>query len=332
MTSMRALVDQLPDQLRWAADVEVPEVAPASEALVTGMGGSGIAGAVASVVAEAEGRRVALHRAYGLPGWARDFGGLVVAVSHSGNTEETLSAFDEAIALGLPVAATATGGTLADRAAAEGVPFLAAPRGPQPRAAMGYLAGTVLRLLQASGVIGDQRRGLDEAADVVARMLATDAPAIADRIAAGLVGRATIVYGGEGLGAVAANRWKTQINENAKAPSWYSALPELDHNEIVGWTAFPDLAGQGLGVVMLTDPDDHPQVLRRAALTAELIVDAVPVIAEVTAEGSGVLARLFSLVVIGDLVSVALADRAGVDPMPVVVIENLKQRLAEDTP
>lgn len=332
MTTMRRLIDELPDQLRWAAGVEVPDVAPASEALVAGMGGSGIAGAVAAVVAEAEGRRVGLHRGYGLPGWGRGFEGLVVAVSHSGNTEETLSAFDEALAHGLPVAATATGGALRDRAASAGVPFLAAPPGPQPRAAMGCLTGAVLRILHRAGVIADPRPGLLEAADVVTGVLSGDGQAVAGRIADALVDRAAIVYGGEGITAVAANRWKTQINENAKAPAWYSLLPELDHNEIVGWTAFPALAASGLGVVVLSDRGDHPRVVRRAELTAELIAPSVPVVATVTSSGEGVLARLFSLVVVGDLVSVALADRAGVDPMPVRVIEDLKQRLAEDTP
>lgn len=331
MDDMRALIADLPHQLRWAAATPPPEMPFEKDALVAGMGGSGFAGDVASVYAAAKGYRVSVHKSYGLPGWAQSVRPLVIGVSHSGNTEETLSAVRATIPDGLSVAATATGGQMKELCEEHGIPFFAIPDGPQPRAAAGYLSGAVLRMLERSGVIGTTTADLEEAARVVEELLKGEAQSEADRIAESLQGRATIVYGGSGVGTAAAGRWKTQINENGKAPAWWSAFPELDHNEIVGWTAFPDVSRDAVAVVMLHDRDDHPRIAQRARLTAELM-EGVPVVGDVVSRGDGVLARLFSLVVIGDLVSVSLAEKAGVDPVPVDVIEDLKRRLADEQP
>ncbi|HSM02120.1 MAG TPA: bifunctional phosphoglucose/phosphomannose isomerase [Acidimicrobiia bacterium] len=328
MTEMRDLIADLPDQLRWAAEMSPPDMPYAEEALVVGMGGSGVAGDVAAVFAEAHGRRVAVHKSYGLPGWAEASRPLVIGVSHSGNTEETLSAVEATITEGLPVGTMSTGGALAEIAREHGIPHVEIPDGPQPRAAMGYLSGAVLRVLESSGVVGATATGLLEAAQVVEDLLGGEAQKQAENLAEALDGRITIVYGTPGVTSTAAGRWKTQINENSKAPAYWSAFPELDHNELVGWTAHPDLGADSVGIVLLTDSGDDPRVGRRVRLTRELM-EGVEVAGEVASRGEGVLARLFSLVIVGDLVSVALAERSGVDPMPVEVIEKLKKRLAE---
>jgi glucose/mannose-6-phosphate isomerase len=152
----------------------------------------------------------------------------------------------------------------------------------------------------------------------------------ASAIAEALEGRVPIVYGGGPVSSVVAQRWKTQINENAKVPAWYSALPELDHNEIVGWETLPDLTREHLGVVVLTDEADHDRVRRRISHTRDLTSDAVPWVGEVESRGSSRLARLVSLTVVGDLVSWMMAGRLGVDPTPVATIEKLKKLLTED--
>ena len=329
MMTMRALIDELPAQLRWAAEARVPDVPPATEAVVAGMGGSGIAGAIAAVIADRAGRRVSVHRCYGLPGWAAAHRPLVVAVSHSGNTEETVSAAEEAAAGGMDLAVVTAGGRLAGWAEHGGRPVLRIPAAPQPRAAVGRLAGGTLRLLEAAGVLPPQGPGLLEAAAVVEDLLRGPGPALAADIAAALERRVAVVYGGHGIGEVAAGRWKTQINENGKAPAFSGVLPELDHNEVVGWTAWPDLSVSGIGIVWLHDPADHPRVEMRAEITRRLLEDRVTVAGEVYAAGEGPLARLFGLMVIGDLVSVAIAERAGVDPMQVEAIDDLKARLEE---
>jgi glucose/mannose-6-phosphate isomerase len=328
---MRDLVATLPDQLRWAAGLELPDVAPAPEAIVAGMGGSGIAGSIAAVAAGSTGARVTVHKSYGLPGWVvPPVRPLVIAVSHSGNTEETLDALGVAADDGLPALVVATGGRAIDLAGERAWPAIIVPPGPQPRAAVGYLTGAVMRALEAAGLVPPQSAALREAAEVVERLLGRGggpAAALADDLADALAGRAAIVYGGAGVAAVAASRWKTQINENAKAPAWWSVLPELDHNEVVGWSALPDLGRKLVGVVFLHDPGAHPRITLRARITRDLMEDTVSIAGEVHAQGASVLARVFSLIAVGDLVSVALAERAGVDPMPVTVIEELKRRL-----
>lgn len=331
MDDMRSLIADLPEQLRWAAGVSPPSVPFASEALIIGMGGSGFAGDVAEVFASSQGRRVTVHKSYGLPGWATALRPLVVAVSHSGDTEETLAGVEEALAGGLAVVTASTDGALRTMAEERGLPYMEVPPGPQPRAAAGYLSGAVLRILEGSGVVGPTASGMLEAAAELDLMLEGGAAEQAETIAGGLTGRAAIVYGATGVAAVAAGRWKTQINENGKAPAWSSALPELNHNEIVGWTAFPSLASDYVGVVFLHDPHDSPRLAQRLRLTRRLM-DGVHVAGDVVAVGDGVLARLFSLVLVGDLVSVAIAERAGVDPVPVAVIQRLKKMLAEEAP
>ena len=328
---MRRLIAGLPAQLRWAADLEPPRVTAAAEALVLGMGGSAFAASVAALVAGSAGRRAAVHRSYGLPAWAAVARPLVVAVSYSGGTRETLDAVETAQAAGLPLAVVTAGGPLADLAARQGSPAVTIDAPPPPRSAVGSLAGAVLRVFESAGLVPPQAAGLREAADVVERLLGGGggpAVALADDLAAALDHRVAVVYGAEGVGALAAYRWKTQINENGKAIAYCSALPELDHNEVEAWSTYPGISRDRIGLVWLRDPADDPRLARRADVTRDLLAGRVGPAGEVHAQGEGVLARLFSLVVVGDLLSVALAERAGVDPMAVDVIASLKERLA----
>jgi glucose/mannose-6-phosphate isomerase len=330
---VRSLIAELPEQLRWAASLDVPEIAEAEEALVVGMGGSGIAGDVAVTIAENAGRRVAVHKSYGLPSWAKRVDPLVVLVSHSGDTEETMSAAAAAISAGIKPGAVATGGRLGAMAAERNWPTVAVPTGPQPRAAIGYLAGGVLRLLEGAGILPALADDLTEAAEVIERLLGDgDGPAVAlaADLAEALEDRVAVIYGEHGLAVVAATRWKTQLNENGKAPAYWSVLPELDHNEIVGWDAFPDLGRDRIGVVTLCDREAHPRVALRAKLTIESMESKVSVAGVVEAQGESALARLFSLILVGDLLSVAVAERAGIDPMAVEPINALKRRLSEE--
>ena len=328
MSLMRDLIATLPDQLLWAAGVAVPDLPPAPEGLVLGMGGSGFAGDVAVAFAAGQMRRVTVHKDYGLPGWAVAARPAVVAVSHSGNTEETISGVEAAAAAALSVAITATGGALLAVAHESGLPLLVVPPGPQPRAAAGYLAGATLRLLESAGVVTATVPALEEAATVVTSLLEGPAEELAQDLADTLAGRIVIVYGAGPITAAAAGRWKTQINENGKAPAWWSLFPELDHNEIVGWGANAAAHRDVMAVVFLEDPDDPHRIRVRADLTARLM-EGIRIAGRVGTRGAGPLARLFSLVVVGDLLSVLLAERSGVDPVPVEVIEKLKKLLKE---
>jgi glucose/mannose-6-phosphate isomerase len=325
-------VRSLGEQLRWARDLELPPLEQNSEVLIAGMGGSGIAGDFASALTYGSAGRVTVHKAYApLPGWVGEAKPLLVAISYSGNTEETLSSAGEAEA-DLAVVTLTTGGELARLSSERGWPGIAVPSGVQPRAAVGYMLGAVVRVVAAVGLLPDQASPLGEAADLADRELAEGSESwdAASRVAEQLEGRIPIVYGGGPITGAVAQRWKTQINENAKTPSWHSVLPELDHNELVGWEAMPDVTRQHLGIVALTDASDHPRVRARLAHSRDLTQFAVPWVGEVASQGDSPLARLVSLIVMGDLVSYMMAGRAGVDPVPVQTIEKLKKLLAEE--
>ncbi len=335
MTDMLEQIRSLGDQLRWAASQAAPRLGTHSDVLFAGMGGSGIAGDYAAAVAVPSGVRVTVHKGYGpLPAWTTRQRPLVIVASYSGNTEETLDVAEAAFENGLQTVVITTGGALGAMAERRSWPTMPVPPGMQPRAAAGYMIGATLRVLEGARAIDDQAFHFGEAARIADEAVAKDSVrwALARRIADGLAGRITVVYGGGPVSAVAAQRWKTQINENAKMPAWWSALPELDHNEIVGWEALPELTREAIGVVALTDRSDHPRIRARLDHTSALTADAVPWVGEVAAEGVSVLARLVSLTVVGDLVSWMLADSAGVDPVPVATIEQLKKLLVEEKP
>lgn len=335
MPEMLAQMRSLGDQLRWAAQLSVGHIGTHYEVLYAGMGGSGIAGDYAGALAAANSTRVVVHKGYGpLPSWAIRVRPLVVAASYSGNTEETLDFALLAHEHGLQVAAVTTGGKLAEMGAQRSWPIIEVPAGLQPRAALGYMLGAVVRLFEGAHAIDDQRLALTEAADLADAAFTEEGPrwAEATRISEGLAGRIPIIYGGGAITMVAAQRWKTQVNENAKIPAWWSVLPELNHNEITGWETMPEMTAQHLGIVALTDRGDHPRIAVRLAHSAHLTQHAVPWIAEVASSGTSPLARLVSLTAVGDLVSWMLAKAAGVDPAPVATIERLKQLLVEGNP
>lgn len=331
MSEMLDQIRSLGDQLRWAAEVDPPHIGTFSEVLYAGMGGSGIAGDYAGSVAAPSGTRVSVHKGYGpIPSWAIRVRPLLIAASYSGNTEETLDVVTSGWESGLPVATVTTGGKLAELTDQHRWGTITVPGGLQPRAAAGYMVGAVVRLLEGAKSVDDHRLAYLEAADLADSMTAegSAAWAQAEEIAGALEGRIPIIYGGGPVSSVVAQRWKTQINENAKVPAWYSQLPELDHNEIVGWETMPELTSERIGVVVLTDETDHDRIRSRISHTRDLTQDAVPWVGEVASKGTSRLARLISLTVVGDLMSWMLADRLGVDPTPVATIEKLKQLLA----
>jgi len=331
MTMMDLVLD-IPEQLSWGAEVSPPDLPSGRPIVLVGMGGSAMGAGVGSLAAGAAPQPIVVHRSYGLPAWAVAASALVVGVSYSGNTEEVLSAVAAALDAGLPVAGVASGGGLAGLGEANGFPVVAVPPGLQPRAALGYQASAVVAVLRGAGAVSGGSSQLEEAAETVTAFLGGGEGAgfaLGVDLGEALVGRVTIAYGATGPGALAAYRWKTQINENAKMPAWWHEFPELNHNELQGWEALPDLTTRSLGVVFLRDTGDPAPVQRRMDLTREAIEGNVFVAGEVLAQGSGPLARFFTLAATGDVASIVMAQRAGIDPEPVATIERFKVRLAE---
>jgi glucose/mannose-6-phosphate isomerase len=316
---------------QWRAAADIADVRAdldgVDAVVVAGMGGSGIAGDVAAALAaDRLDVPVVVHKAYGLPAWATART-LVAAVSHSGGTEETLSAAAEALDRRARLLAICSGGPLADLGEERSFPVVRVPAGGQPRHSLGWLA---VPLLAALGLAD----GLGEAVDVLHRLgeaQGRDVPADrnpAKRLGALLAaGALPVAYGTAGLAGVAALRLRCQLNENAKLPALSAVVPELCHNDVVGWERDP---APDRGLVWLRDPaGEHARDARRAEILEGLLAPRVSWTATVRSAGGGPLARLASLLLQVDLASVYAAHARGVDPTPVASIDRLKSELGK---
>lgn len=331
-SAMGKLVLETPAQLRWAEDLEAPRLAAADHVVLLGMGGSAMAARAAATTTTVGHAVVHVHQSYGLPGWAAARGALVVAVSYSGNTAEVLSGVRAAVEANLPLVAISSGGKLVDIAAACPAPYLSIPSGLPPRAALGYQVGAVMRVLERAGVVEEATAALEEAASVVDAVLGEGsgpAYALAGDIADRLDDLVPVIIGGSGPGAMAAGRWMAQVHENAKRMAFSVEIPEASHNALEAWAAQAAEPGR-FGIVTLFDPPGDRRNEERLRLMGEWLGgDTIPA-GEVRSQGFGPLARLFSLAIVGDVVSVAMADDAGVDAMSVDALESFKEALREE--
>jgi glucose/mannose-6-phosphate isomerase len=315
------LPDHLADAL-WRVESARISAFESSGLVVCGMGGSAIGGELAkAALGDRLTRPLLTVRAYEPPAWIAPDRAFLCS-SYSGNTEETLACYEAALALDARRIVATTGGALADLARRDGVPVIGLPSGLQPRAAVGYMFTVAAEVATLAGAADGIRTEIDSAA----AHLAEATGALADRsaqIADALEGTVPVVFGAD-LTTPVAGRWKAQINENAKTPAFTAELPEANHNEIVGWAE----GGPGsLAAVFLTDRDQHPRLRRRFELTAQLVAPAAGALVEIETEGNTRTERLLWAVMLGDLVSLQLAARRGVDPSPVRVIDRLKSEL-----
>jgi glucose/mannose-6-phosphate isomerase len=315
----------IPDQLRdalWRVESARLEPAEAAGLIVCGMGGSAIgADLAAAALGDSLTKPLLTLRGYGLPSWATPEWA-VLCSSYSGETEETLACFAAAEALGARRLVVSTGGALVDEAREAGVPVIGLPGIFQPRAAVAYMFTVVAEVAALCGAAPRIHTEIDAAAAFLSEQ-AEALQARAAEVAARLEGAVPVVYGAD-LTAPVARRWKTQVNENAKLHSFFSELPEADHNELCGWT--PE-GSDGFAAVFLEDRDQHPRERRRIELTAEAIAATGATTVPVETEGETRVARLLWATMLGDLVSLDLARRRGVDPLPVEAIERFKQAM-----
>ncbi len=336
---MLGRVAELPQQLVQARRVAAPVVlgerhTDVDAIVVLAMGGSAIG---AELVAAAAGDRLkvplSVHRDYGLPAGtgART---LIVAASHSGETAETLSGVAAARERDLPLVVITTGGRLASTAADAGTPLLQYKLGGQPRAAIGFGVGLVHELLSRAGFIdepdplGPVVTALEELLDRTGPSVETDANP-AKQLAWSIFGRIPVIYGHGPMAAVA-HRWKTQLNENAKAWASWEPMPEANHNAIEG-SINPRELGDALYVIQLRDRSEPGEIAERYRVVEELLGERSTNRGEVWAEGPSPLARVLTSVAYGDLVSVYLAILYQTDPTPVTLLAMLKERLARAT-
>lgn len=337
LEAVKGLPEQLAAAHEAAASLDAPDFPAASEVdhiAVLGMGGSGVAGDVlAAVAGPVVAVPVTVHRQYHLPGFIGPRT-LAFAMSYSGDTEETLEMAEAALARGARLVVVSHGGALADLAADRGALHVACPPGHMPRAALGALVAPLFVALYRMGLAPEAHAWLVKAQEQLAHRRDRCQPGVEGRAnpareIARLIGSTVpLVYGGGVLGAVAAMRWKADVNENAKAPAFWNAYPELDHNEICAWGQHGDVTRQLITIVELRHGFEHPQVALRFAATREIIEEAVHQVIQVEAAGEGRLAQLLDLMYLGDWVSCYLALAHEVDPGPIDAISVLKERLA----
>lgn len=298
--------------------------------VILGMGGSAIGGDLLRTLALQTGVvPVSVFRGYTLPAWVGSKT-LVVASSYSGNTEETLSALDEAQQRDARIACITSGGELSRRAAENDWPVIELEGGLQPRAALGYSLTAVLTLAEKIGLLTFGAAAWDETQRLLedqAARYAGDGDHLARSLARSIQGTLPVVYAGVGLLEAVAMRWQTQLHENSKTLAYGNLFPELNHNEIMGWER-PDDLHRALTILVLRDRADHPQVQRRMEVTASLVADRANAWHLIDSEGESPLARVLSLINLGDWVSFYLAMSYEVDPTPVHLISRLKETLA----
>jgi glucose/mannose-6-phosphate isomerase len=337
-SDMLGAIGSLPDQFLAALSFTRRqkaqlELARAQQIVITGLGGSAAGGDLLRGYAVDKCKvPLVVNRHYDLPAYVGP-DTCVIAISYSGNTEETLAAYDAAKARGAQIAVIASGGELLSRAERDGAVRVVVPSGFEPRAALGYLFVPALLLLADSGLLPAVDEELHETVEVLRCLRDELAPEMpisrntAKRIAQYLHGKIPVIHSAAGLTEAAAYRWKTQINENANSPAYAHVYPELNHNEVVGFDV-PRAALELIRVVTLRSAHQHPRIDKRMDITmSELLGPCGGV--EVTARGRSPLAQLFSLLYVGEYLSAYLGLSYGIDPTPVHKIEQLKRRLAE---
>jgi len=328
----------LPQQCRaaWhkAKDFNLPQdYADIDKVVVLGMGGSAIGGSLLrNFVSRLTKPVVFVTRDYDLPAFI-DERTLVIASSYSGNTEETLSAFSQALEKKCKKLAMTTGGKLKALAEDARVPVFIIDYVAQPRATVHYSFMSLIALLQKLGFFKDKTAEVEATVKDLEKLLAEIKETVptssnsAKQLAARLQGKIAVIYGAGILSAVA-RRWKTQINENSKAWAFYEIFPELNHNAVVGYQ-FPSELASKVHVVLLRCPSLHPRILIRYQITSELLKQNDISHQFVDSQGDSQLSQMMSLIYLGDWTSYYLAILNETDPTPVKAIDYLKKRLSE---
>jgi len=322
--NMLGEIDNLPDQLAFAYQLgmkhSLPDWKNFRQVVIAGMGGSAIgADLLASYCASLSLLPVSVHRDYSLPLFARGQETLVICSSHSGNTEETLDAFEAARKAECRIVVVCTGGELAKRAKENNIPFWTFDHAGQPRAAVGFSFGLLLAMFQRLGIVPDQSKEMEDALASMKRTqqhLKAYVPAVknpAKRYAGQLMGR-WVTFVGSGLLTTVARRWKGQINEVAKAGANFEFLPEADHNTLAGTENPQETLNAHTMTLFLRAPSDHPRNRLRSDLTRKAFMLEGMNTDYIDARGNTPLAHMWTLILFGDYMSYYLAMGYGVDP------------------
>jgi glucose/mannose-6-phosphate isomerase len=325
-----------PEQVARAASdtldvANVPAHDNIEHVVILGMGGSGMVGDVVMATAGPfMSVPLVVCKSYEPPNFVSPTT-LCFAVSFSGDTEETVEAASSAAIAGARMVVISSGGELAELAQSWGSAYIPVSTDvPKPRAALGSMAIPALLVLEQAGLFPGAREWVGRAVDQLRlrrdQLFKEANPA---RDLARRIGRTIpLIYAGATLGAAAATRWKTEINENAKTPAFTGVIPEVTHNEIMGWGQSGDITRQVLSLVLLRHDWEHPQITRRFDFVRQWTDEVMSDIHEVRAQGDGHVAQLLDLMLFGTVVSLHLADQEGVDPGPIDLLDQIKAELS----
>ena len=300
---------------------------------VAGMGGSAIGGdIVRACLSDVITVPFIVSRYYSLPKFV-DNKSLVIVCSYSGDTEETLSAYDDALAKRATIVCVTSGGSLAEKARVNGHPLVLVPGGYPPRAALGYLTTPLFYILFFAGMISNPKKELQESVEVLTGLADAYHPRVASNraqeIAYALQGKIPLIYtAAAGLEPVAM-RWKGQLSENSEVMAFYNVFPELNHNEVMGWGPLQEI-NRNFRPVYLRDRHLHHNILKRMQITKTILEQHTEGVVEVESSGTSLLARMFSLIFLGDMVSLYLAILNRVDPTAIGNINYIKRSCSAD--
>ncbi|HUO58680.1 MAG TPA: bifunctional phosphoglucose/phosphomannose isomerase [bacterium] len=302
--------------------------------VLSGLGGSAIGGDILrTLVWKSAAFSMMVNRHYELPGWVgKD--SLVVCSSYSGNTEETLSVFRQALAKKGPVLVISSGGELLAQAKKKKLPYCEVPGGLPPRAALGYSFVTLLTALECLKLLPSHEADFQETLGLLAElsqrygMMVPAAKNPAKQLAQFLHNKLPVLYAGQDHLDSVAVRWKCQFNENSKLVALANVVPEMNHNEVLGFS-YPEVLSREMAVILLRHPQaDHPQIQRRFEILKGILKSKTAGVREVKAEGKSLLAQMMSAIYLGDFVSVYLAYLRGIDPTPIDLIDQFKKQLS----
>ena len=328
---------QFEDALNITEVVKLPEwkVDQVENIVVAGLGGSAIGGdLVRSYLAEKLNLPFFICRNYTLPDFV-DASTLVFISSYSGNTEETLSVYDDARKRGAKIIAISSGGKVKEKALQDKITWVNIPKGFPPRAALGYSFVPILVMLERLRFVQGEKDQIKKTKEFLSSnrtkygMELEIEENFAKKIALELHQKLPIIYAGNDHFDAVSTRWKGQICENAKMLAFNNVFPEFNHNELVGWKILSEYRDD-LIVVILKDREDHPRIKRRMEIVKGVIEKEGVKVIEVESSGETLLSRMFSLIQLGDFASFYLAILNGEDPTPVKVIDFLKSELAKE--
>ncbi len=302
-----------------------------NDLLIVGMGGSGVAGDVLKLILnETTQINVEVRKAYGIPEVIADRRPKCLFISYSGNTEETVEAVNDAIKYKLDWSVISSGGQLLELATEHKRQFVKVPPGLQPRAAFGLMTKAVMHYV-SSDIDGKYLEMCNQAGEYLNEALANQSEnellSQALQISKEINSKTSVIYGGTPLTYLVAQRWKTQINENAKSKAFVGYMPEVHHNEILSWEANKEGSKNNYQLLFLRSPKENSQISKRFELTKEIIGDKVNISEVENISSENIISNLFHLTLIGDLASVYMAKNLDIDPYDITAIENLKKLL-----